>query len=75
MNSRRESAPWGGAHEKQRPTEAWCRHSPPNAKSSQASLEAAQCGKRAAVHAYCLGWLSLESCSELFRTNPDWRSA
>jgi hypothetical protein len=39
------------------------------------SAEAAQCAKRAAVQAYCHGWLSLESCSQLFRANPDWRAA
>ena len=37
--------------------------------------EAAQCGKRAAITAYCNGWLSLESCEQLFRTNPEWRHA
>lgn len=39
------------------------------------TTEAAQCGKAAAIHAYCLGWLSLESCAELFRANPSWRNA
>lgn len=35
MDSRCESAPWGGAHEKQRPTEAWSGHSRSNAPVSQ----------------------------------------
>lgn len=39
------------------------------------STEAAQCGKRATVQAYCNGWLSLQSCAELFAANPDWGSA
>jgi hypothetical protein len=44
-------------------------------QDSTLRAEAAQCGKRAAIQAYCLGWLSLESCADLFRRNPDWRSA
>jgi len=35
----------------------------------------AQCGKAAAVRAYCLGWLSLASCQQMFRRNPSWRAA
>jgi len=41
-----------------------------------ASTPGAQCcGKRAAIAAYCNGWLSLRATAELFRTNPAWRSA
>lgn len=35
----------------------------------------AECGKRAAVRAYLLGWISMQVCSEMFRRNPLWRSA
>lgn len=36
---------------------------------------AAHAGKQAAMHAYCLGWISAEACTALFRMNPKWRSA
>jgi hypothetical protein len=35
MSRRCESAPWGGAHEKQRPTEAWRQHSRSKSPASQ----------------------------------------
>ncbi len=34
-----------------------------------------ECGKRAAIAAYCWRVLPLESCARLFARNPDWRSA
>lgn len=38
-------------------------------------VEAGQCAKQAAVRAYSLGWLTLDSCASLFRRNPSWRNA
>lgn len=35
----------------------------------------AENAKAAAILAYSWGYLSFETCSDLFRNNPEWRSA
>lgn len=35
----------------------------------------AECGKRAAVSAYCWGVLTIEACTRLFHRHPEWRGA
>ena len=37
--------------------------------------DGAQCAKAATVRCYLLGWISLQTCSDMFRRNPLWRSA
>jgi hypothetical protein len=32
-------------------------------------------GKAAAIHAYCLGWITLDQCAALFSIHSEWRSA
>jgi hypothetical protein len=44
-------------------------------KRNPTSAETPNCGKAAAIGAYCNGWLLLSATAALFRRNPQWRNA
>jgi hypothetical protein len=60
---------------------AACRVAPANGLRAEArvseenSKKAAANAKAAAVLAYCWGYLSQQTCTDLFRQFPTWRSA
>jgi len=45
-------------------------------RSNRGAAQASpNCGKAAAISAYCWGVLSLDGCARLFRQHPEWRAA